>query len=191
MSLRKRWKERREAYEHSVAEIEQSKKQKLHNSRLVDSVDVKNQHKEDSGGVSEQIDDDYSTLQQSLLNEVMQPGSNKYSSLLLPPFVQKCGSVKVFVEGTNNLVLSTASRMTVEHYISQLSNERNAALEEARSYRNQVDELRTKNRKLHCEMNDRVDVIRNFWRNSIAEGSTRAGLCVLSAQKNKKYNNSI
>ena len=80
--------------------------------------------------------------------------------------------------------------MTVEHYISQLSSERDAALEEAHSYRIQVDELRTKNRKLHCEMNDRVDVIRNFWRNSIAEGSTRAGLCVLSAQK-KRSNNSI
>ena len=71
VSLRKRWKERREAYERSVVEIEQSKKQELHNSRLADSVDVKNQHKKDSGDVSEQIDD-YSTLQQSLLNEVMQ-----------------------------------------------------------------------------------------------------------------------
>lgn len=107
-----------------------------------------------------------------------------YSSLLLPSFVQKCLSVKVFVEGTNNSVLSTASRMTAEH-ISQLSNERDAALKEARSYINQIDELRTKNRKLHCEMNDRVDIIRNFWRNNIAEGSTRAGLCVRSALRNK------
>ena len=125
---------------------------------------IESHHEEDSetGGMSEQIDDKYSILQQSLLNEVMQPDSDMYSSLLLPSFVQKCGNVKVFVEGTNNSVLSTASRMTAEHYISQLSNERDAALKEARSYRNQVDELRTKNRKLHCEMNDRVDIIRNF-----------------------------
>ena len=122
------------AYERSVAEIEQSKKHKLHNSRLADSVDVNIQHKEDSGDVLEQIDD-YSTLQQSLLNEVMQPSSDKYSSLLLPSLSKKCGSVKVFVEGTKNSVLSTASRMTIEHYISQLSNERDAALEEARSYK--------------------------------------------------------
>ena len=67
--------EGREAYEPSVTEIEQakSKKQKLHNSRLAYSIDVKNQHREDSGDISEKIDNDYSTLQQSLLNEVMQP----------------------------------------------------------------------------------------------------------------------
>ena len=138
---------------------------------------IENHHGWDSqtGDISEQVDEIYFTLQQSLLNEVTQ-SDDMYSSLLLPSFVQKCRSVKVFVEGTNNSLLSTASRMTAEHYISDLSSERDAALKEAHSYRNQVDELHTKNRKLHCEMNDQVDIIQTFWRNNIAEGSTRAGL---------------
>ena len=76
--------------------------------------------------------------------------------------------------------------MFVDHYISQISSERDTALEEARLYRNQVDELRSQNRKLHCEMNNRVDVIRNFWRNTIAEGSNRAGLCVQNALRKRK-----
>ena len=100
MILRKQWRERREAYECSVAEIEQSKKQKQ----------VENQHEEERTLVMSdhaQVFDKYSTLQQSLLNEVMQPYSESSLSL---SFVQKCGSVTVFVEGTNNSVLNIASR---------------------------------------------------------------------------------
>ena len=81
----------------------------------------------------------------------MQPDSNSYSSLLLPSFVQKRGSVKVFVVGTNNPVLSTASRMTVEHCISELSNERDAALNVhiETKWMNCIQKT-----KLHCEMTE-------------------------------------
>lgn len=61
--------------------------------------------------------------------------------------------------------------------------ERDDASTMAHSYRNHVHELQAKNRRLHCEMNDRVDVIRNFWHNKIAEGSSRARCCV---QRNRR-----
>ena len=39
--------------------------------------------------------------------------------------------------------------------------------------------------KLYCEMNDKIDTIRNFWRNRLVEGDTRSGLCVkLAVRKN-------
>ena len=177
-SLRKRWKERREAYEHCEAEIERSNKQKIVNSQQADSTG--SQKRGDSDAQVSEQNDKYSTLQQSLLDEATQPNTDNYSSLLLPSFVQKSGNVKVFVEGTNDSVITTATKISAEYDIAQLTSERDAALEEARSYRDQVDNLRSKNRKLYCEMHDRVEVIRNFWRNNI-EGSTRGGLCVQTA----------
>jgi hypothetical protein len=129
------------------------------------------------------VDEDYSLLQQSLLHDAAQPNDN-YNSLLLPSFVNNSGSVKVFVEGVNNSIIKTAAKISAEHYIAKVTSERDAALKEARSYRNEIDGLRSKNRKLCCEMNDRIDVIRNFWRNNIAEGSTRGGLCVQNALRN-------
>ena len=58
--------------------------------------------------------------------------------------------------------------------------------EQARLFRNQVDEERSKSRQMCAKLNDRVDVVRNFWRNKIAEGSTHAGRCVQQAIINKK-----
>ena len=94
-----------------------------------------------------------------------------------------CDNVKVYVKGASDNVKGVASQIAAQQYISQIAKERDKALEMARSYRNHVDELQAKNRRLHCEMNDRVDVIRNFWRNNIAEGSTRAGRSVQRAEE--------
>ena len=75
--------------------------------------------------------------------------------------------MNIYVEGVNDNVKSVASKIVAQH-VSQLTKERDDALKVARSYRDQVDGLRTSNRKLFCEMNDRIDVIRAFWRNNIA-----------------------
>jgi len=69
--------------------------------------------------------------------------------------------------------------------IDDLIKERDEALLSAKKYRNQVDELRNTNRKLYCEMHNRIDTIRNFYRNNITEGTSRVAVCVkLSFQKN-------
>ena len=52
--------------------------------------------------------------------------------------------------------------------------------------KNQVNDLQSRNRKLYCEMNDKIDTVRNFWRNSLVEGDTRSAICVKLRSCTKK-----
>ena len=40
-----------------------------------------------------------------------------------------------------------------------------------------MEDLQSKNQKLHCTMNDRAYTIRRFWRNSILESGSRGVMC--------------
>ena len=56
----------------------------------------------------------------------------------------------------------------------------------AQMCRNKVDELRAANRRLYCNMHDKIDTIRNFWRNNIVEGNSSAGMCIKLALQQKE-----
>lgn len=87
------------------------------------------------------------------------------------------------VEGSNDVI----ENLSAKQYIESLREERNIAIRSARLLRSLVDELRRKNRKLHCDMHDKIDTVRDFWRNNLVEGSSRSGLCVkLALQKQSK-----
>ena len=102
-------------------------------------------------------------------------------SVLLPAYSPPLQKVNIQVEGDDGL-----TNVSAKFYIDRLMKERDEALLSAQLFRNQVDQLRSKNRKLYCEMHDRIDTIRNFWRNNIAEGSSRPGLCVKMAVLKQK-----
>ena len=102
-------------------------------------------------------------------------------SVLLPAYSPPLEKVNIQIEGNNGW-----SNVSAKCYIGHLIRERDEALLSAQLFRNQVDQLRSKNRKLYCEMHDRIDTIRNFWRNNIAEGSSRPGLCVKMAVLKQK-----
>ena len=102
-------------------------------------------------------------------------------SVLLPAYVPPLEDINVQVKGSNRL-----AKISAKHYIGCLVTERNEAVLSAQLFRNQVDQLRSKNRKLYCEMHDRIDTIRNFWRNNIAEGSSRAGMYLKMALQKPK-----
>ena len=100
-------------------------------------------------------------------------------SLLLPAFIPPLENIEVVVKESNNVI----GKMVAKQYIECLREERHAAISSARLYRGQIDELRKKNGKLYCEMHDKVDTIRNFWRNNIAEGTSRGGMCLKLAKQ--------
>ena len=128
------------------------------------------------------LNDAYATLMESS-NDKEEIDKDSSPSLLLPAFVPPMEKVEVFVKESNDVL----EKMAAKQYIESLREERQAAIRSARLYRSQIDELRKKNRKLHREMHDKIDTIRDFWRNNIAEGSSRAGLCVkLAIQKPSK-----
>ena len=63
----------------------------------------------------------------------------------------------------------------------KLIEDRDMAMTTAQAYRYKMEALHIENQKLHYEMHDRVQRIRTFWRNKIAEGGTRAGKFVKKA----------
>lgn len=135
-------------------------------------------HEEDC----KKVNDSYAELMESCNNK-FEIEKDCSPSLLLPAFIPPMEKVEVLVKESNNVI----EKMAAKQYIEYLHEEQKAAISSARLYRSQIDELRKKNRKLYCEMHDKVDTIRNFWRNNIAEGSSRGGMCVkLAKQKTIK-----
>lgn len=60
-------------------------------------------------------------------------------------------------------------------------------LQKARAYRDMAEQLRADNRKLQLETCEKVEAIRNFWRNNILEERTRAGKMLMTALRNPKH----
>ena len=67
------------------------------------------------------------------------------------------------------------NELTVKDYGNKLIKDCDMAITTAQSYREKMEALHIENQKLNCEMHDRVQRIRNLWRNKIEEGGTRAG----------------
>ena len=102
-------------------------------------------------------------------------------SLLLPTIVQPSEQITVHIQRGNNEI----EKVAVRECIKNLVDDRDTAIKTVRYLRNQVDDLQSRNRKLYCEMNDKIDTVHNFWRNRLVEGDKRSGMCVkLAVQKN-------
>ena len=122
----------------------------------------------------------YNKLQKT----VMSLQNDDYNSFLLPSLLPTRDNVTVSVKGVNDAVLKVATETSAAKYLKQVIDERNTAVRQTLCYRDLVEDLQSKNRMLHCTMNNRIDTVRNFWRNNILEGSTRGGLCVKKALEN-------
>ena len=72
-------------------------------------------------------------------------------------------------------------------HIQRARIERNNALHLARLYRDRVDNLIKEKRDMQHSLKAQVDKTREFWRNQIIEGSSRAGRMIRAAllRKNK------
>lgn len=179
--LKERWQNRRKIYEQREAEEKEKEedKEETISCRLKNIEDPPSNLDE---GDSQHLQEQYLEIQQ----EATKSEASVYTPLLLPSFIPSSEGIRVFIEGTQDKITHTVSKLSAEKYIEHLHRERDHALEQARLFRNQVDEVRSKSRQMCTKLNDRVDVVRNFWRNKIAEGSTRAGRCVRQAIKNKR-----
>lgn len=133
---------------------------------------------------NQQVQEQYLEVHEAALKQTDCEGSG-CNPLLLPAFAQFPGDdVEVYIQqSTSDPVVNQACKIRAEAYINKIHKERNEALKQAQIYRNQVDKLRAKNRKLYWKMNDRVDIVRNFWRNTLTEGSTRAAQCALNRHR--------
>ena len=138
-------------------------------SYAFESLDQPEQFKELDPEMSKGVKRKYNDLQHS----EMSVDNDKYNSFLLPSFLPNCGEVTVHVKGIKDAVLTTASEVSSSKFINKIVEEKNDAVKLTMHYRNLVEALQSENRKLHCTMNDSIDTVRKFWRNSILEGRTR------------------
>lgn len=59
--------------------------------------------------------------------------------------------------------------------------ERNKALSLAQHYRNVAEEKQSEKRALKSELEQQIEVVRDFWRNKVVEGSSRSGRILRAA----------
>lgn len=81
--------------------------------------------------------------------------------------------------------LPPVERFAMERYIKELKDKELEAVDKARLYRNRCEDLVVACRKVEVKSLKRELAIRQYWRNSIHEGSTRGGLMVNLALRNK------
>ena len=65
--------------------------------------------------------------------------------------------------------------------IQEARTERDQALLIARQYRNVAEATRAEKRELQCELEKKIEVVRDFWRNKVVEGGSRSGLILRAA----------
>ena len=58
---------------------------------------------------------------------------------------------------------------------------RDNALILARQYRNIAEECQAEKRKIKHELEEKVELVRNFWRNKVVEGGSRSGKMLRAA----------
>ena len=64
----------------------------------------------------------------------------------------------------------------------------NALLQKSIIFRDKAEQLQAENRRLRAEMSEKVEAVRNFWRNSVLEERTRSGrMVMLSLRSNQQY----
>lgn len=102
-------------------------------------------------------------------------------SVVFPMFGPLPSGASVTIKGIDNPFEKFIGELTVKNYVSKLVEDRDVAMATAQSYRDRMEVLEIENQKLICEMHDRVQRIRTFWWNKVAEGGTRAGKCIKKA----------
>lgn len=77
----------------------------------------------------------------------------------------------------SHIVVSARCKQLIE----SARQERDNALMIARQYRNIAEECRTEKRKLKHDLEEKVETVRNFWRNKVVEGGSRSGIMLRTA----------
>ena len=107
--------------------------------------------------------------------------SSEVDSIVLPLHGMLPKDIKVLINGIDDSLLKITSEAELKSYIYQTIQDKELAILKARLYRDQLESLQEEKRNIVSTMNERIQAVRTFWRNKIAERSTCAGRCVLNA----------
>ena len=109
-----------------------------------------------------------------------------YESILNYPIVSKIDKC-CFKEPANRAMekLPPVERYAMETYIQELKDKELEAVQKAKTYRSRCEDLVVACKKVEIKSLKRELSVRQFWRNSVHEGSSRGGLMVKLALSKK------
>lgn len=154
-----------------IAEIEEKRKkvedEKLHIAQLYElqAINTAQRHLE-----VENVEQCYA--EQKYVSQ--DPSST--SPLLLDAIV-----TPLFEPSCSCLPLSDICTSRCKQELESARHERDNALLLARQYRDMVEQSQEEKRKLKTELEKKVEVVRNFWRNKVVEGGSRSGQILRAA----------
>ena len=145
------------------------------NDEIIDKVSLGTQQ------VHTQIEDncrrEISTCQENLYHYVSENSmqSNSLDALLLPSLPDSSTKEDKTKE------LNGLDRVDFLSSIQKEQEKTRKALQQVKHYRDLAEKLRKEKRTAIHNLNEKIELVRDFWRNKICEGSTRAGKMVQRA----------
>ena len=168
-SMRARWKQRRLEYEKDLQDSEAAcllQQQEANDKKIQD---------EQCQAEEAKCKMELLSSQQHLYDEVAVASEQETTDALLLPSLDipanSCSPVLDSIPAS----ISGIDRVAVMSVIEAERKKTLKAYHEAQHYRNLSEKIRTEKRELSNSLNHKLEVVRNFWRNNVKEGSTRAG----------------
>ena len=84
-------------------------------------------------------------------------------------------------EPTSSCTNSPVHSARCKQLLKSARKERDKALSLARVYRDMAETSQTQKRILKANLEKKVEIVRDFWRNKVVEGSTRSGKMLRAA----------
>ncbi|SMN01767.1 hypothetical protein SPONN_26 [uncultured Candidatus Thioglobus sp.] len=184
--MRTRWRDRRINYENKKRWSLEKKDQairKLEEKRCRQEV-----QKEIERNCQKEIMD----CQTQLYNHEASKTIDSTAALLLPTVRVPDNDHETSEEIKTQLPISDLSgidSVCVVDYIQNVEAREAKALRLAKHYRDLAESIRSKSIKKQFAMEEKVELVRSFWRNEIKEGSSRAGLMVRRALQRRQHRN--
>ena len=105
--------------------------------------------------------------------------SDELGALLLPS--TSASPIDCSKDLAADIGITGVARVFFDDMIHTEQQKRIKAVKEAQAYRDMAESMRREKRQIINTMNEKIELVRDFWRNNIKEGSSRAGIMVREA----------
>ena len=189
-SMCQRWRERRLLYEKEEEELNKMEEEKKCDKEEEDNecrtcLELSTAHDEFvNKGTNEEVTFYMQLLPSGRIQEFSHVTETPFDTLVLPTVcIPDCKhesaqeiSAKVPIAD-----LSSLDSVSTISFIQNIQDRTTDALSLAQYYRNIAEQMRKEKLEMKDVMNKKVESVRNFWRNCIMEGKTRAGRIVYNS----------
>lgn len=167
---------RRIAYERAVQEEEEQQKHK--EEAAAEKLVQQKEHESIRAKCMQEI---YSCQEQVYKNVSSSSLQDTNDALLLPSVAVPDTSYPADVNSKIPESITGVDRIAVMRALKSERQKTLKASREAQCYRNLSEQIRKEKRELASSYGEKLELVRDFWRNNIKEGSTRAGRMVQMA----------